>query len=74
MNGFCTQCEIDRGVTLGLIKDGIEVSGRVFIKSGSIITSLQDAYEDPSPTLSYKLFKYRGDNVGSVGGFRLGHN
>ena len=36
MDGFCTQRAIDRGATLGFIKNEIEVSGRVFFESGVV--------------------------------------
>ena len=43
-------------------------------KVGFIITNLQDACEDPSPTLSYETFGYTGYNIGLVGGFTLDRN
>lgn len=74
MDGFYTRCKIVRGVTWGSLRMGLKFRAVSSPKVGSIITNLQDACEDPLPTLSYESCGYKGDNIGLVGSFTLGQN
>lgn len=66
MDGVCAWCKIDVGVTLGLIRHGIQGLGRSLVKGVfiGIFTRLQDACEDPSLTLLDKMLGYRRSSVG----------